>query len=221
MLVGWFLRCIIEKECPQFCVLSGLCEDSPFRGAITVSPFHLLRFPIDLCLPGRAFQRAPGVQAQASLPSSDGPNCDTSLLPKLVLLCLLTLYGDLLSPLKKKKQKQNNIFVINFVFQLKRLREAESQYKPLLDKNKRLTRKNEDLSHTLRRMENKLKFVTQENIEMVRDPDSPSGQQVALLLHQQQSSVSQAGGLTRPGLQSHYVCGDRKCHRPAPWERGP
>eukprot|EP00071_Canis_lupus_P018150 XP_013964620.1 janus kinase and microtubule-interacting protein 3 [Canis lupus familiaris] len=54
---------------------------------------------------------------------------------------------------------------------LKRLREAESQYKPLLDKNKRLTRKNEDLSHTLRRMENKLKFVTQENIEMVRGPD--------------------------------------------------
>ncbi|KAM9052930.1 janus kinase and microtubule-interacting protein 3 isoform 18-T18 [Megaptera novaeangliae] len=49
---------------------------------------------------------------------------------------------------------------------LKRLREAESQYKPLLDRNKRLTRKNEDLSHTLRRMENKLKFITQENIEM-------------------------------------------------------
>ncbi|XP_048193968.1 janus kinase and microtubule-interacting protein 3 isoform X5 [Perognathus longimembris pacificus] len=49
---------------------------------------------------------------------------------------------------------------------LKRLREAESQYKPLLEKNKRLTRKNEDLSHTLRRIESKLKFVTQENIEM-------------------------------------------------------
>ncbi|XP_078247381.1 janus kinase and microtubule-interacting protein 3 isoform X24 [Pogona vitticeps] len=49
---------------------------------------------------------------------------------------------------------------------LKRLREAESQYKPLLDKNRRLSRKNEDLSHTLRRMENKLKFVTQENLEM-------------------------------------------------------
>ncbi|XP_053778982.1 janus kinase and microtubule-interacting protein 3 isoform X2 [Desmodus rotundus] len=49
---------------------------------------------------------------------------------------------------------------------LKRLREAESQYKPLLEKNKRLTRKNESLSHTLRRMENKLKFLTQENIEM-------------------------------------------------------
>lgn len=56
---------------------------------------------------------------------------------------------------------------IFLIFQLKRLREAESQYKPLLDKNKRLSRKNEDLSHALRRMENKLKFVTQENIEMV------------------------------------------------------
>ncbi|XP_061490346.1 janus kinase and microtubule-interacting protein 3 [Rhineura floridana] len=61
---------------------------------------------------------------------------------------------------------------------LKRLREAESQYKPLLDKNKRLSRKNEDLSHALRRMENKLKFVTQENLEMrqrvrtVRRPSS-------------------------------------------------
>ncbi|XP_070608554.1 janus kinase and microtubule-interacting protein 3 isoform X1 [Erythrolamprus reginae] len=49
---------------------------------------------------------------------------------------------------------------------VKRVREAESQYKPLLDKNKRLSRKNEDLSHALRRMENKLKFVTQENLEM-------------------------------------------------------
>ncbi|XP_061232733.1 janus kinase and microtubule-interacting protein 3 isoform X36 [Neopsephotus bourkii] len=49
---------------------------------------------------------------------------------------------------------------------LKRLREAESQYKPILDKNKRLSRKNDELSHALRRMENKLKFVTQENIAM-------------------------------------------------------
>ncbi|MBN3323154.1 JKIP3 protein, partial [Atractosteus spatula] len=49
---------------------------------------------------------------------------------------------------------------------LKRLREAESQYKPVLDKNRRLSRKNEELAHALRRMENKLKFVTQENMEM-------------------------------------------------------
>ncbi|XP_076855534.1 janus kinase and microtubule-interacting protein 3 isoform X9 [Brachyhypopomus gauderio] len=49
---------------------------------------------------------------------------------------------------------------------LKRLREAESQYKPLLDKNRRLTRKNEELAHAFRRSENKLRFVTQENMEM-------------------------------------------------------
>uniref|UniRef100_A0A8C1E1A5 Janus kinase and microtubule interacting protein 3 n=1 Tax=Cyprinus carpio carpio TaxID=630221 RepID=A0A8C1E1A5_CYPCA len=49
---------------------------------------------------------------------------------------------------------------------LKRLREAESQYKPLLDKNRRLSHKNEELAHALRRMENKVHFVTQENIEM-------------------------------------------------------
>ncbi|XP_042559333.1 janus kinase and microtubule-interacting protein 3 isoform X20 [Clupea harengus] len=51
---------------------------------------------------------------------------------------------------------------------LKRLREAESQYKPILDKNRRLTHKNEELAHAFRRMENKLRFVTQENIEMRR-----------------------------------------------------
>ncbi|XP_073723274.1 janus kinase and microtubule-interacting protein 3 isoform X9 [Misgurnus anguillicaudatus] len=49
---------------------------------------------------------------------------------------------------------------------LKRLREAESQYKPVLDKNRRLSRKNEELAHALRRMENRLQFITQENIEM-------------------------------------------------------
>ncbi|KAM6898082.1 janus kinase and microtubule-interacting protein 3 isoform 2-T6 [Lycodopsis pacificus] len=57
---------------------------------------------------------------------------------------------------------------------LKRLRETESQFLPLLDKNKRLSRKNEDLSLTLRRLDNKLRFVTQENMEMVtmRRPSS-------------------------------------------------
>lgn len=51
--------------------------------------------------------------------------------------------------------------------QLKRLREAESQFLPLLDKNKRLNKKNEDLSLKLRRLDNKLRFVTQENLEIV------------------------------------------------------
>uniref|UniRef100_A0A667WVS6 Janus kinase and microtubule interacting protein 3 n=1 Tax=Myripristis murdjan TaxID=586833 RepID=A0A667WVS6_9TELE len=50
---------------------------------------------------------------------------------------------------------------------LKRLREAESQFLPLLDKNKRLSRKNEELALAVRRLDNKLRFVTQENLEMV------------------------------------------------------
>lgn len=53
------------------------------------------------------------------------------------------------------------------ILQLKRLREAESQFLPLLDKNKRLSRKNEELALALRRLDNKLRFVTQENLEMV------------------------------------------------------
>uniref|UniRef100_A0A8C9JLA2 Janus kinase and microtubule interacting protein 3 n=1 Tax=Panthera tigris altaica TaxID=74533 RepID=A0A8C9JLA2_PANTA len=71
-----------------------------------------------------------------------------------------------LSAIIRKLEDRNALLSEERKELLKRLREAESQYKPLLDKNKRLTRKNEDLSHTLRRMENKLKFVTQENIEM-------------------------------------------------------
>ncbi|XP_061837206.1 janus kinase and microtubule-interacting protein 3 isoform X5 [Nerophis lumbriciformis] len=51
---------------------------------------------------------------------------------------------------------------------LKRLRETESQFLPLLDKSKGLSRKNEELSLMLRRLDNKLRFVTQENIEMRR-----------------------------------------------------
>lgn len=53
------------------------------------------------------------------------------------------------------------------LLQLKRLREAESQFLPLLDKNKRLSRKNEELALALRRLDNKLRFITQENLEMV------------------------------------------------------
>ncbi|XP_022355432.1 janus kinase and microtubule-interacting protein 3 isoform X2 [Enhydra lutris kenyoni] len=71
-----------------------------------------------------------------------------------------------LSAIVRKLEDRNALLSEERNELLKRLREAESQYKPLLDKNKRLTRKNEDLSHTLRRMENKLKFVTQENTEM-------------------------------------------------------
>ncbi|KAI9529564.1 hypothetical protein NQZ68_011274 [Dissostichus eleginoides] len=57
---------------------------------------------------------------------------------------------------------------------LKRLRETESQFLPLLDKNRRLSRKNEEMALSLRRLDNKLRFVTQENMEMVamRRPNS-------------------------------------------------
>ncbi|KAI4786386.1 hypothetical protein KUCAC02_037150, partial [Chaenocephalus aceratus] len=57
---------------------------------------------------------------------------------------------------------------------LKRLRETESQFMPLLDKNRCLSRKNEEMALSLRRLDNKLRFVTQENMEMVamRRPNS-------------------------------------------------
>lgn len=51
--------------------------------------------------------------------------------------------------------------------QLKRVREAEKQCKPLLEKNKCLTKRNDELMQSLQRMEDKLKAVTKENIEMV------------------------------------------------------
>lgn len=59
------------------------------------------------------------------------------------------------------------LFSLCVALQLKRLREAESQFLPLLDKNKRLNKKNEELTLKLRRLDNKLRFVTQENLEIV------------------------------------------------------
>lgn len=50
---------------------------------------------------------------------------------------------------------------------MKRVREAEKQCKPLLEKNKCLTKRNDELMQSLQRIEDKLKAVTKENIEMV------------------------------------------------------
>lgn len=124
-----------------------------------------LEFPGDLCLSG-SFSKGLASSWRLLLQNRASAPYPSLAVAKACSGQFATLYRDcwLQSHLKSCR-------VINLVFQLKRLREAESQYKPLLDKNKRLTRKNEDLSHTLRRMENKLKFVTQENIEMVRGPD--------------------------------------------------
>uniref|UniRef100_A0A665TFZ4 Janus kinase and microtubule interacting protein 1 n=1 Tax=Echeneis naucrates TaxID=173247 RepID=A0A665TFZ4_ECHNA len=49
---------------------------------------------------------------------------------------------------------------------LKRVREAESQMKPMFEKNKRLSKKNDDLLQTLQRMEEKLKNLSRENAEI-------------------------------------------------------
>ncbi|XP_063818256.1 janus kinase and microtubule-interacting protein 3 isoform X4 [Pseudophryne corroboree] len=71
-----------------------------------------------------------------------------------------------LSAIIRKLEDRNSLLSEERNELLKRLREAESQYKPILDKNKRLSRKNEEMSNSLRRLANKLKFLTQENIEM-------------------------------------------------------
>ncbi|XP_055782631.1 janus kinase and microtubule-interacting protein 1-like isoform X2 [Salvelinus fontinalis] len=59
---------------------------------------------------------------------------------------------------------------------LKRVREAESQMKPLLDKYKRTSKKNDDLLQTLQRMEEKLKNLSRENAEMKEKAHSRSQQ---------------------------------------------
>uniref|UniRef100_A0A3Q2GQW3 Janus kinase and microtubule interacting protein 3 n=1 Tax=Cyprinodon variegatus TaxID=28743 RepID=A0A3Q2GQW3_CYPVA len=71
-----------------------------------------------------------------------------------------------LSAVVRKLEDRNSLLSEERNELLKRLRETESQFLPLLDKNKRLSRKNEDLALALRRMDNKLRFVTQENMEM-------------------------------------------------------
>ncbi|XP_069373619.1 janus kinase and microtubule-interacting protein 3 isoform X5 [Paralichthys olivaceus] len=79
-----------------------------------------------------------------------------------------------LSAIVRKLEDRNALLSEERNELLKRLREAESQFLPLLDKNKRLSRKNEELALALRRLDNKLRFVTQENMEMVtmRRPSS-------------------------------------------------
>lgn len=57
-------------------------------------------------------------------------------------------------------------------FQLKRVRETEKQCKPLLERNKCLAKRNDELMLSLQRMEEKLKAVTKENSEMVCITDS-------------------------------------------------
>lgn len=52
------------------------------------------------------------------------------------------------------------------------MRETEKQCKPLLERNKCLAKRNDELMVSLQRMEEKLKAVTKENSEMVCITDS-------------------------------------------------
>lgn len=63
-------------------------------------------------------------------------------------------------------QDTKNLFYLIY-FQLKRVRETEKQCKPLLERNKCLAKRNDELMVSLQRMEEKLKAVTKENSEMV------------------------------------------------------
>uniref|UniRef100_A0A674NWN1 Janus kinase and microtubule interacting protein 3 n=1 Tax=Takifugu rubripes TaxID=31033 RepID=A0A674NWN1_TAKRU len=79
-----------------------------------------------------------------------------------------------LSSVVRKLEDRNTLLSEERNELLKRLRETESQFLPLLDKNRRLSQKNEELSFKLHRLDNKLRFVTQENMEMVTLMKRPS-----------------------------------------------
>lgn len=59
------------------------------------------------------------------------------------------------------------------------MREAEKQCKPLLDKNKLLSKRNDDLTQSIQKLEEKLKNLAKENLDMVRgqgqEPSAPAG----------------------------------------------
>lgn len=59
------------------------------------------------------------------------------------------------------------------------MRETEKQCKPLLERNKCLAKRNDELMVSLQRMEEKLKAVTKENSEMVCITDSSSSEVAA------------------------------------------
>lgn len=46
--------------------------------------------------------------------------------------------------------------------------------KPLVEKNKRMNKKNEDLLQSIQRMEEKIKNLTRDNVEMVRPLVTPT-----------------------------------------------
>ncbi|XP_064838338.1 janus kinase and microtubule-interacting protein 2 isoform X2 [Oncorhynchus masou masou] len=73
--------------------------------------------------------------------------------------------ADLNSTIRKLEDR-NSLLVDERNELLKRVRESEKQCKPMLEKNKVLNKRNDDLSQTLQRMEEKLKGLAKENLEM-------------------------------------------------------
>lgn len=62
------------------------------------------------------------------------------------------------------------------------MREAEKQCKPMLEKNKLLNKRNEELTHSIQRQEEKIKGLLKENTEMVRCFKQLVGQQLHAVL---------------------------------------
>ncbi|XP_062405886.1 janus kinase and microtubule-interacting protein 1 [Sardina pilchardus] len=60
---------------------------------------------------------------------------------------------------------------------LKRVREADGQMKPLLEKNRRMSKKNDDLLQSLQRMEDKLKNLSREKAELKENSSQQSNSQ--------------------------------------------
>ncbi|XP_042559316.1 janus kinase and microtubule-interacting protein 3 isoform X3 [Clupea harengus] len=123
-----------------------------------------------LALLREAERQAAGPRSEPPYSSSAGDSLEPSASPQLDEKDARRFQLKIaeLSAIIRKLEDRNALLSEERNELLKRLREAESQYKPILDKNRRLTHKNEELAHAFRRMENKLRFVTQENIEMTQ-----------------------------------------------------
>ncbi|XP_019903327.2 janus kinase and microtubule-interacting protein 2 isoform X2 [Esox lucius] len=66
----------------------------------------------------------------------------------------------------RKLEDRNSLLVDERNELLKRVRESEKQCKPMLEKNKMLNKRNDDLSLAMQRMEEKLKVLAKENLEL-------------------------------------------------------
>uniref|UniRef100_H3CDT9 Janus kinase and microtubule interacting protein 3 n=1 Tax=Tetraodon nigroviridis TaxID=99883 RepID=H3CDT9_TETNG len=109
---------------------------------------------------------APSTSATSAAPDPEQPQSQPAQAQEERDVRRFQLKVAELSAVVRKLEDRNTLLSEERNELLKRLRETESQFLPLLDKNRRLSRKNEDLAFKLHRLGNKLRFVTQENMEM-------------------------------------------------------